>query len=137
MLAEIYKSGVARDLDLNCAETVVYITNLAYDLGLGKNSMKMASGFGGGMFLEEKCGAVTGAFMVLGCLYLKDRAHEDGTIQKMVLSFHQKFNEKMGSCECRPLKEKYRTPEKKCEAVIEASLAVLDEMILEHGRPVF
>ncbi len=52
--------------DLNCAQSV--ITTFAKDLHLDYDLAKSIScGFGGGMGrLQQTCGAVTGAFMLLG-----------------------------------------------------------------------
>lgn len=39
----------------------------ASDLGIDeKTALKISSGFGGGMACAETCGAVTGAYMVIG-----------------------------------------------------------------------
>ena len=49
----------------NCAQTVFSL--FAPDLGIDeKTALKIASGFGGGMACAETCGAVTGAYMVIG-----------------------------------------------------------------------
>jgi len=49
----------------NCAQTVLSL--FAEDLGLDeKTALKISSGFGGGMNCAETCGAVTGAYMVIG-----------------------------------------------------------------------
>ena len=52
------------------------VQNVAYKLGLDKEALKLASAFGGGMGIEDKCGALTGALMVLGKLFVKEKAHE-------------------------------------------------------------
>ena len=51
-----------------CSQAV--LGTYAEDVGLSRElAMKIASGFAGGMRLAETCGAVTGAFMVLGLKY--------------------------------------------------------------------
>jgi C_GCAxxG_C_C family probable redox protein len=53
--------------------------------GLDKNlAYKVSSGFGGGMHLDQTCGAVTGAFMVLGLKYGRTRADDVEAKMKMV-----------------------------------------------------
>jgi C_GCAxxG_C_C family probable redox protein len=51
--------------DYNCAQTIFSL--FAPDLGLDKPAaLKIASGFGSGMNQGDICGAVTGAYMVIG-----------------------------------------------------------------------
>ena len=50
---------------MNCAQSVLVC--FANELNLDElTALKIASGFGGGMARAETCGAVTGAYMVLG-----------------------------------------------------------------------
>ncbi len=50
---------------VNCAQTVFSL--YAGDLGIDEQTaLKISSGFGGGMACAETCGAVTGAYMVIG-----------------------------------------------------------------------
>jgi C_GCAxxG_C_C family probable redox protein len=59
---ECFRGGAA------CSQAV--LATYAGDFGLSRErAMKLASGFAGGMRLGETCGAVTGAFMVLGLKY--------------------------------------------------------------------
>jgi C_GCAxxG_C_C family probable redox protein len=55
----------------NCSQAV--LSSFSPDLGLEKETaLKIACGFGAGMAkLQETCGAVTGAVMVLGLKYGK------------------------------------------------------------------
>lgn len=61
----------------NCAQSV--LTPFAGDYGLSEEAaLRISTGFGSGMGrLCEVCGALTGAFMVLGLKY--GRAESDGT----------------------------------------------------------
>jgi len=59
--------------------------------------MKLASGFAGGMRLAQTCGAVTGAFMVLGlkhagpnCDQRDQREDVYAAIRKFTLRFHER-----------------------------------------------
>ncbi|MFW9881012.1 MAG: C-GCAxxG-C-C family protein [Candidatus Thorarchaeota archaeon] len=55
--------------DFNCAQSVLSTFSTQY--GLDRNiALKISTGFGGGMGrLGNTCGAVTGAFMVIGLRY--------------------------------------------------------------------
>lgn len=70
------------------------------DYGLRREqAMKLASGFAGGMRLGETCGAVTGAFMVLGLRYAgphcDKRDGRDGVyaaLRDFVMQFKKRHN---------------------------------------------
>lgn len=90
---------------LNCAQSV--LLSHTEDLNIDKmTALRIALGFGGGMAMAETCGAVTGAYMVLG---LKVKP-EGKTIQEMkaeskaaVRKFNEFFIAKHGSLKCKKL----------------------------------
>ncbi len=104
---------------LNCAQSV--LLSFAQDLNLDEmTALKISAGFGGGMAMAETCGAVTGAYMVLG---LKAQA-EGKTIQEIkaetkvaVKKFNELFIAKHGSLKCKKLLGvNISTPEGSAEA---------------------
>ena len=75
---------------------------MSYELAL-----KIASAFGGGMArLGDVCGAVTGAFMVIGLKY-GSSSIEDTNAREITYSlvriFVEKFTKKNGSIKCKEL----------------------------------
>lgn len=90
---------------LNCAQSV--LLSHAEDLKLDRTTaLRIALGFGGGMGMAKTCGAVTGAYMVLG---LKAK-FEEKTIQEIkaetkaaVRKFNELFIAKHGSLKCKKL----------------------------------
>src|SRR5512137_2490461 len=87
----------------SCSQAVV--AAFAPSLGLDRDTaLRLASGFGGGMGrLAETCGAVTGAFMVLGLKYgaaTTDKQAKE-TIYALVRDFAQRFKAVHGSILCR------------------------------------
>jgi len=92
-----------------CAQAV--LTSYASDFGLEESlALKLATGFGSGMGrMCEVCGALTGAFMVIGLKYGKEKS--DGTrygtetemTYRLVADLAGKFQEKNGSIYCREL----------------------------------
>ena len=63
-----------------------------------EQAMKIASGFGGGMRMAGTCGAVSGAFMVLGLEYGdKEKTYEQ------VMEFTKRYKGRRGSVSCRDL----------------------------------
>lgn len=88
----------------NCAQTVFSL--FAPDLGLDeKTALKIASGFGGGMACAETCGAVTGAYMVIGLKHGHDIPDPDLKAQTKakILKFNELFKKEHGSLICKKL----------------------------------
>jgi C_GCAxxG_C_C family probable redox protein len=89
---------------VNCAQTIFSL--FAEDIGLDeKTALKIASGFGGGMACAETCGAVTGAYMVIGMKHGHATSDPDAkaiTKQKIQL-FNEKFKEEHRSLICKEL----------------------------------
>lgn len=129
MLADLIKAGFGIAEDYNCAETILAGANQVYHLGLDRNAIKLAAGFGGGMAIEGDCGALTGAIMVLGKLYVKDRAHESDMIKELTKELFERYRREMGETDCAPLKAKYRNDEVKCRLVILKAAEILDEIV--------
>jgi len=130
-LAALLEEGFTEGKDLNCAESILYGGNQAYELGLDESSLNLAAGFGGGMGIEATCGALTGSIMVLSSLFVEDRAH-DSRIYDIDEKFLREFEEKMGSIDCTPLKEGYRSEKRGCRDVILAAAEVLDDVLEEE-----
>jgi len=90
---------------LNCAQSV--LLSYAKELNLNEmTALRISAGFGGGMAMAETCGAVTGAYMVLGM-----KAQGEGkTIQEIkaetkvaVKKFNELFIARHGSLKCKKL----------------------------------
>ena len=114
--------------------------------GLDKNlAYKVSSGFGGGMHLDQTCGAVTGAFMVLGLKFGRTRADDVEAkmkVAKLTNEFAKKFKARHGSITCTALiGHNISTPEgfeaaKKqdafkhlCPKYVISAAEILDEML--------
>ena len=95
-----FKSG------LNCAQAVLtaYSDNLGFD---HKLALSIACGFGGGMGrLQETCGAVTGAFMVLGiynCKKYSDNKDRKNETYAQIQKFNNDFKIIYGAIDCKSL----------------------------------
>lgn len=136
LLLALLEKGFGNDLNLNCAEKILYGANWAYDLKLCPEALKLAAGFGGGMGVESTCGAVTGAIMVLSHLYVKQYAHESNRIKVLTAEFIEAYEKEMGSIECKNLKAKYRNEQSKCNLVIFKAAEILDEMVAREEKAV-
>jgi C_GCAxxG_C_C family probable redox protein len=90
----------------NCSQAVISV--YAEDFGLSReNALKISSGFGGGMGrMAKTCGAVTGAFMVLGLKYGNADIHDKESRERiygLVREFARLFENRNGSIVCREL----------------------------------
>jgi C_GCAxxG_C_C family probable redox protein len=110
-----------------------------------KQAYKISTGFGGGMHLDQTCGAVTGAFMVIGLKYGRTRADDLEAKMKtaaMVVDFAKRFKERHGSITCTELlgcnistQEGFEEAKKKdlfkqtCPKYVISAAEILDEML--------
>jgi C_GCAxxG_C_C family probable redox protein len=90
----------------NCSQSV--LTAFCSEFGLnGEMAFKIACSFGGGMGRTgNTCGAVTGAFMVLGLKFGQARSDDRAAKEKtyaLVREFVNLFAEEHGSVECSEL----------------------------------
>jgi len=131
--------------DFNCAQSV--FSAFAAELGLDKQTaLRVSTGFGGGMGkMQQTCGAVTGAFMVLGLKYGK--AEDDDEERKtqtynLVRRFAQSFEEEHNSIDCREiLGRELKTQEEwdkanaeglfadTCKKCVGSAVTILEELI--------
>lgn len=91
---------------LNCAQAVLAAYTETYKID-SSLALSIATGFGGGMGrLQETCGAVTGAFMVLGvhnCKKYSDNADRKANTYAMVQEFDRKFKAIHHTTSCKTL----------------------------------
>jgi len=90
---------------LNCAQSV--LLSYAEELNLDRTTvLRIALGFGGGMGMGETCGAVTGAYMVLGMkANFKEKTVPEikADTKAAVRRFNELFIAKHGSLQCKKL----------------------------------
>ena len=90
----------------NCSQSV--LSNYSKLFGLNHEvSLRIAQAFGGGMArMGQTCGAVTGAFMVIGLKHGKVKAEDEEAKEKtygIVREFVKRFKSLHGSIMCRDL----------------------------------
>jgi C_GCAxxG_C_C family probable redox protein len=90
---------------LNCAQSV--LLTYAQEVNLEeKKAMAIAIGFGSGMTMGETCGAVTGAYMVLGLkIRTEGKTYQDIKTESKanIGRFNELFMAKHGSLQCKKL----------------------------------
>lgn len=115
-----------------------------------KTALRLSSSFGGGMGrMREVCGAVSGMFMVLGCLYGYEGAAQNDEKKEhyaRIREAAEQFKKENGSIICRELLEgaksggepEARTPEyykkRPCSEYVALCAAITDKYISEHGK---
>ncbi len=133
------------DMGLNCAQSVLAAKSDLTGLSV-TDSLKIATGFGAGMAkMQQTCGAVTGAYMVIGALHGRvnpdDEASRDKTYG-LIGEFNRRFIELHGNLNCRELlgvdlqsKEGIEEAERegyfqsRCAKFVEDAEKILDEIL--------
>jgi C_GCAxxG_C_C family probable redox protein len=129
----------------NCAQSV--LTSCCEEVGLDlETALKIAGAFGGGMGrLGEVCGAVSGAFMLIGLKYGKYQTGDDQALEKtyaLVQRFASEFQTLHGSLRCAELLgEAPQTPEarqrfagnmkKVCPELIQDAVKIVETILAE------
>jgi C_GCAxxG_C_C family probable redox protein len=130
---------------LNCSQSIIAQYAEHYQLDLA-TACKLATGFGGGMGrMGGTCGALTGAYLVLGLEYgsqdSSQKDKKDQTYEK-IQDFTRRFEHKNGACQCRDLlgcdisttegfqqaKDQGLT-KSKCPGFVKDAVDILEEML--------
>jgi C_GCAxxG_C_C family probable redox protein len=124
---------------LNCTQSIVSV--YCEEFGLDRNlGLKMAMGFGGGMARSGNiCGAVTGAYMILG---LSQRINENNVREsiertyKLMQQFNSAFKAQHGSLKCKELiKYDLSVPDQHAEARDKRIfITVCPELVQDAGK---
>lgn len=83
----------------NCSQTVLMYFSEKYKVDL-QTAAAIAKGFESGMFMAKTCGAVSGAYMVLGLAFANLTREQ---LQQKVNAFNEAFQSKMFSLKCEEL----------------------------------
>ncbi len=134
----------------NCAQAVfiAFCDLTGYDEDA---AARISSSFGGGMGrLREVCGAISGAFMVAGCLYgYADETDKDAKAAHYALiqDIARRFSDRNGTIICRDLvgpeaNDRTAVPtdrtndfykRRPCVQLVEDAAEIMDEIIKEKG----
>lgn len=97
-----YKGG------LNCAESVVRCLIEQGIIDAPPETVRMMTGFGGGMQRGCTCGAVVGAVAAIGWVTGRTEPNQDRSpSSKMVREFLRRFEAEFNTLECRTLQSVY------------------------------
>jgi C_GCAxxG_C_C family probable redox protein len=89
----------------NCAEAILRAFRDGLQLPLDDETLKIASGFGGGFgHAGCACGALSASIMVLGLMQGRsDSSQSRAPVYAAAQEFHRRFEEKFGATCCRML----------------------------------
>jgi C_GCAxxG_C_C family probable redox protein len=129
---------------LSCSQAVLGAYCEKFDLDK-ETAYKISSGFGGGMHLDQTCGAVTGALMVISLKFGRTKADDIEAKMKTVEAtreFAEKFKARHGSIGCTQLigynvstPEGYEEAKKKdlfkqlCPDFVKSTMEILEEIL--------
>ena len=130
----------------NCSQAVLSSYSEQFGLDCEK-AFKVATGFGGGMRMGGTCGAVSGAFMVLGLKYGNSTAEDKKAKAKTytkVEEYTNRFKARNDSVTCRELlgcdlttPEGMKEAQDKglfstiCPMIVQDAVEILEEMLNE------
>jgi C_GCAxxG_C_C family probable redox protein len=129
----------------SCSQAV--LTAFAEEMGLARDmALRLSQPFGGGGAKSgDWCGAVTGAFLVLGLKHGRTRAADTAAKDKtyaLVQEFMRRFRARNGALRCRDLLgcdiatpegekaiESGNLHEKRCEPLVKDAVAILEDIL--------
>ena len=147
MSKRIEKARICFNNECNCSQST--FAAFAKDINLEENlALKITSGFGGGIGMQQGiCGAVTGAYLVIGALNSSGKEasiKEKENVYALVRQFSKDFISKFGSTECFDLiKCNIKTSEglekafsdgifeKKCKVFIEWAIELIEDKYMK------
>ena len=144
--SEIEAAAVHFKDGYNCAQALLSAFGLRYGLDRATAS-RVAAAFGSGMGMGDACGAVTGAFMVIGLHYSKEKGgsifSRDKT-EEVAREFVARFKARNKVTTCRDLLGcDISTPEgrkaakqenhfkKRCPQFVRDAAEILDELLVD------
>ena len=116
----------------NCAEALIHFANDEFSLNLTEDEMRLVSAFGGGMGCGEACGALCGAVSAIGYMTVKTKAHDTPELKPLCQKYVKAFSDELGGINCRDLKPKHFTEEKRCSVITETAARLLVELMEEN-----
>jgi C_GCAxxG_C_C family probable redox protein len=129
----------------NCAQAILATYGKEFNLERD-TALKLASGFGGGMgAMGQTCGAVTGAFMIIGLKYGATSCSDEEVkinTYKLIRKFAERFKSRNGTNICKELlgcdistEEGFRTAKEKdlfstiCPKLVQDAAEILEEIV--------
>ena len=116
----------------NCAEAMLLAINDEYALNLPQTSIKLVSGFGGGMGKEMACGAMTGAVAGLGQLLVDSKSKDTPGFSAICAAWVDTFSEDLGSDLCSDLKPRFKAGTQGCVQTVRLTAECFERFVKQH-----
>ncbi len=117
--------------DMNCAESLIRAANDTLNLNISTEDIKMAGGFGGGMFVDSACGAVCGSVMAIAKIYNTTQAHKCPDLKINIRRLMSNIDNELHSHTCLELKPIFYTKEEKCLQTVTKIAEILEKTLKE------
>lgn len=117
----------------NCAEVLLNACNDYYNLEAGSKVLKAILPFGGGMYAEKTCGALTGSLASLGLIFAEEKPTSNNKLKEITNKWVLTFEKEFDTINCKQLKNNYRDPESGCEPLM-LQTAELLELLIDQYR---
>lgn len=113
----------------NCAEVLLNSANDYYNLGANAKVLKAIIPFGGGMYAEKSCGALTGGLAALGLMFGEEKPTNNEKLKEIANQWVLSFEKKFGHTDCKELKKEYQDPESGCKLLMLEAADLLESLI--------
>lgn len=115
----------------NCAETLLKACNRVYGLGLPEASIRLMSGFGGGLQTGSLCGALAGCTAALSYMLVETRAHDCPDLRQGEQLLIRHFRQQLGDTHCVKIKPVHHHPETRCLQTCLRSARAMEKTVQE------
>lgn len=112
----------------NCAEILLNSSNDYYKMDIDPKFLKAIIPFGGGIYSERTCGALTGAIAALGIMYGEDKPTTNEKLKEITLKWLEVFEKEFGSLDCKDIKAIHRDEVTGCRPVIVRAAEMFEEI---------
>ena len=113
-------------VNLNCCERILRGANIAYDLGMREEDMRVSAPFGGGMGIGSTCGAIVGALMALSMRHAGVAEKATPLKEEVVVPFLERVRAELGALDCAAIKPRMAV-EGDCTSTVLAVARLVDE----------
>ncbi len=132
-MEELVKKYRDAQYDLSCSEAILHAANEKYQLGLDDKTLRVASGFSGGMLCKKTCGIVSASIIALGLLYTDKVCHQSPRLKQAVNRYIELFEAAHSTLECGILKEQAYQLAHGCNPLIIEGAKLLEQVADEFN----
>lgn len=102
------------DKNYSCSETLLLSCVKTFNLNLPEGALKLISGFSGGMYTGNLCGALSGCTAALSMMLVDTCAHETKILPQAERLLVSNFRKYLGNTQCPQIKMVHHNPQTRC-----------------------